>query len=691
MDRLGAIRTEKENFAFLDTLCCVAALANAEFRRFCDGCLRTLVARERHWLPGTDAWADGYSCMLRASLAVISTLVLVGVLALLIVESRAVNEDYYVAHADRMRAIETSKSDVTAVTQGSLSAFKEGRPVPLSIELAATRLREPGPFLQEIDHTTLQSSPMYLELAAYGAQRNRYIRDERSFAARQNAFAEAVRLLQDESPLFVKDLRRLDLLTQSQDAFSLALDIIEHVTGQTPSDLDALAIRIEALSNDSAIKARAPRRLDDFVEAANSVIVAHAAAEAALDKISHSGIGDALQALSSAVLNENQRIVSRAERARLLLSVCAVLLLAGIGFAMLRLQSSYRSLNKSNAELEKINNSLEDRVSVRTAELSQAYDELKESQVQLVQAEKMSSLGQLVAGISHEINTPLWYLTNNSTVVQERLATAGEFCDIADAMVAAARSRSSVKEALCRGLADMQKMLGNGIKDDIDEAKELMQDSIGGLEDLMELAQGLKEFSRLDRARQGEFNVNDGLDKTLLIAKNKLKYTVNVKRHYGAIPSIHCSPSQINQIFLNLITNAADAIDEIGEIAIRTWADGANVCISIADSGCGIPADVLSKIRDPFFTTKDVGKGTGLGLSIVEQIVNAHNGELRIESRPGKGTVVTVTLPIRAADRGDTAEGGDRNEPRALDTAGSPTGRREFEVREPSPGLAAIQ
>jgi len=297
-----------------------------------------------------------------------------------------------------------------------------------------------------------------------------------------------------------------------------------------------------------------------------------------------------------------------------------------------------------------MNNSLEERVTDRTHELSDAYDELKESQVQLVQAEKMSSLGELVAGISHEINTPLWYLISNSTVLQERMEAVGKFCEIAETMLSGVKERSDVKGAVSRGLKDFQAMLSDGMKDDIDEAKDLIQDSIEGLEELTELAQSLKDFSRLDRARHGEFNVNDGLDKTLLIAKNKLKSKVTVHKYYGELPEIHCSPSQINQIFLNLLTNAADAIEESGDIVIRTLVADNRVRISFADTGSGIPEEVMSKIRDPFFTTKEVGKGTGLGLSIVDQIVSSHGGELLIESEHGKGTTVTIVLPVIAPE-----------------------------------------
>ena len=597
--------------------------------------------------------------MLRALLATVAAIILVTILSLLIVESRAVKEDYYVAHAERMRAIDTSRNDLAAIAQGTQGAFQEGRSIPTAIELAFARLAENNRLLQGPADADPQDELVAAQLGKYDEQLKQYINDGQAFAARQNALAEALRTLQEESPDAVKDLRRFNLRIQSQNAFSLAIDVIEFATGQEGTDPSQLRDRIDALSDDAAVDAQTPGLVDPFVAAASAVIAERTAAESALAKIGSSRINDALWALSDEILNDNRRTVSRAERARLLLSVCAVLLLVGTGYAMLRLQSSYRELNKSNTQLEKVNNSLEERVTARTEELSKANEDIKESQVQLVQAEKMSSLGELVAGISHEINTPLYYLMSNSTVVQERLEAVDEFLDVAERMITAVKNRDSVKEAVSRGLMDMQKIMSDGMQEDIDEAKDLMRDSIEGLEELTELAQSLKDFSRLDRARQGEFNVNDGLNKTLLILKNRIKNKVTVHKHYGEVPSIHCSPSQVNQIFLNLITNAADAIADSGDIVLHTWEKDGNVGVSVADTGSGIPEDVLPKIRDPFFTTKDVGKGTGLGLSIVDQIVTAHNGELKVESEAGKGTTITVILPIAGAnetDEGDTNE-----------------------------------
>jgi signal transduction histidine kinase len=157
-----------------------------------------------------------------------------------------------------------------------------------------------------------------------------------------------------------------------------------------------------------------------------------------------------------------------------------------------------------------------------------------------------------------------------------------------------------------------------------------------------------KDISRQDRAPIDSFAVNAGIDKTLNIARNIVKHKAEVRKFYGELPKVECSPSKINQVFLNLITNAAQAIEEQGEIVISTKVkDDQHVVISISDTGCGIPAENLDKIRDPFFTTKEVGTGTGLGLSIVDEIIRSHGGELQIESKPGKGSTFSVILPIR--------------------------------------------
>ncbi len=198
-------------------------------------------------------------------------------------------------------------------------------------------------------------------------------------------------------------------------------------------------------------------------------------------------------------------------------------------------------------------------------------------------------------------------------------------------------------------LKDVKSMLrDDDLEASLEEAEDLVRDSIAGLADLTEMAQSLKDFSRLDRAPISSFDVNAGLDKTLVIAKNIVKSKADVRKFYGEIPEIECSPSQINQVFLNIITNAAQAIESHGEIVITTRLDDPeHVSIRIIDTGCGISPENLSKIRDPFFTTKEVGTGTGLGLSIVDEIIRSHGGELVVESQVGKGSAFTVVLPIK--------------------------------------------
>lgn len=599
--------------------------------------------------------------MLRAAVAVLAALLLIAVLSILIVESRAVKEDYYIAHAGRVRAIETSRNDLNTIVQDARIAFQDGRALSSSTDLAFLQLRENNALLQAMETRSRKNVTVDALLLTYDSDLGGFVRNGEAFAAQQNAFAEALRIMQEESPLAVKQLRRYNLRLQSQNTFSLAIDVIEFATGSGGQSSEQLAARIEALREDSTIDAQMPGAVDAFATAASDVLVQRKSAAETLQAIGSDRVDDTLWTLYGQILADNRHTVNRSEMARLLLSVCTVLLLLGAGYAMFRLQNSYRALNQSNRNLESVNNTLEDRVEDRTKKLSLAYNDLKESQVQLVQAEKMSSLGELVAGISHEINTPLWYLINNSTILQERMELVSEFITISEVMIKGVQSGTGAKKIVSTGLIDMNRMLKDGMREDIDEARDLIKDSIDGLEELTELAQGLKDFSRLDRARHGEFNVNDGLDKTLLIAKNRLKSKATVHKYYGNVPTVHCSPSQINQIFLNLLTNAADAIENSGDIVIHTTEDGNNVRISIADTGSGIPPEILSKIRDPFFTTKEVGKGTGLGLSIVDQIIRSHGGDLLIESEPGKGTTVTVVLPIVAVtpvnetNDGDTA------------------------------------
>ena len=187
----------------------------------------------------------------------------------------------------------------------------------------------------------------------------------------------------------------------------------------------------------------------------------------------------------------------------------------------------------------------------------------------------------------------------------------------------------------------------------------MLVDAGYGLGQIAELVVSLKNFSRVDRSRSELFDVNEGLDVAIKICGSQFKNRIQIVRDYGTPPKIPCAPSQLNQVFLNILSNAAQAIGDEGSISIRTWDTKTDVNISIRDSGCGMDAQTRAHIFEPFFTTKDVGKGTGLGLSIVFRIIEDHHGSIHVDSTPGEGTDFTIRLPkkppTQAHDSGATS------------------------------------
>ncbi len=277
-------------------------------------------------------------------------------------------------------------------------------------------------------------------------------------------------------------------------------------------------------------------------------------------------------------------------------------------------------------EIEKLLNNysinLEKKVQERTQDLNVAYETLKQTQSQLLQAGKMASIGQLAAGVAHEINNPVGFVKSN-------LHSLREYAD------------------------DLRKTMGEGHDELLDEMDEIIAESIEGTRRVDSIVKNLRTFSRMDRGDRSLGNINDLLENTLTVIWNELKYKADVVKEYGEIPEIYCSIDQLNQVFVNLLVNAAQAIEEKGEIRINTGLDEGVVMIQIADTGHGIEPNNLERIFDPFFTTKDVGQGTGLGLSIVYDIIRAHHGTISVDSTPGEGTVFTISLPTdaRPSDR----------------------------------------
>ncbi len=277
----------------------------------------------------------------------------------------------------------------------------------------------------------------------------------------------------------------------------------------------------------------------------------------------------------------------------------------------------------------------------RHAELRQAYLRLNGAQEKLLQSEKMASIGQLAAGVAHEINNPIGYVHSNLGSLQEYL-----------------RSLFTVIEAYERALRapDPKAMIGeiDDIRDRLDidfisrDLPQLMAESREGIERVTRIVRDLKDFSYSGREESWKLaDPHAGLDSTLNIIWNELKYKATLERRYGQLPMIECLPSELNQVYMNMLLNAGHAIAERGTITVSTGTAGEEVWIEIRDSGSGISPELRQRIFDPFFTTKPVGSGTGLGLSISYGIINKHHGRIELESTVGEGSCFRIVLPVR--------------------------------------------
>jgi two-component system NtrC family sensor kinase len=284
----------------------------------------------------------------------------------------------------------------------------------------------------------------------------------------------------------------------------------------------------------------------------------------------------------------------------------------------------------------------------RNTELTEVNERLRTAQEQLARSERLASIGQLAAGVAHEINNPIGYVQSNLGTLESYLA---DLFEIVEAFETALAATPPGDPATAAALALRQKKDLDFLKEDI---PALMSESKEGITRVRKIVADLKDFSRADTSHEWEWaDLHRGLESTLNIVNNEIKYKADVVREFGELPEIECLPSQLNQVFMNLLVNAAHAITaERGRITVRTGATAEHVWVEISDTGCGIAPELVPHIFDPFFTTKPVGSGTGLGLSLSYGIVQKHRGTIDVSSRPGHGATFRVTLPIRQRSGG---------------------------------------
>ena len=267
---------------------------------------------------------------------------------------------------------------------------------------------------------------------------------------------------------------------------------------------------------------------------------------------------------------------------------------------------------------------------------------LRERQAQIIQQEKLASIGQLAAGVAHEINNPVGFISSNLGTLSKYLDKYDQFVALMDGAIQQGCSDEAKEEIS----ADRRRLKIEYISKDI---RQLIADSTEGTERVKKIVRDLKTFSHSGGDEMIVTDINACLESTINIVWNEIKYVAILKREYGDILPIRCYPHQLNQVFLNLLVNASHAVDKQGEITVKTWAEEGSIKVAISDTGCGIPPADMKRVFEAFYTTKEVGKGTGLGLSISAEIVKKHNGEITVQSEVGKGTTFTVRIPMTDA------------------------------------------
>nr|WP_298137603.1 ATP-binding protein [uncultured Pseudomonas sp.] len=285
-------------------------------------------------------------------------------------------------------------------------------------------------------------------------------------------------------------------------------------------------------------------------------------------------------------------------------------------------------LARSNEQLDAALNAL----SGKQIEQDQLIKKLEKANAQLLQSEKLAAIGQLAAGVAHEINNPIGYVFSNLKTLAGYVHDLLRIIDAVD------------------GAADLDELrqLKRSMEYDYirNDVEALIGESEDGIERVKKIITSLKDFSHIEEDEFRQADLHRGLDTTLNVVNNELKYKAEVIKEYGELPEVECMPSQINQVVMNLLINAAHAIEQFGRITLRSGHEGDWVWIEVEDTGQGIAPHLLNRIYEPFFTTKPVGKGTGLGLSLSYNIIRKHNGRIEVFSTPGEGTRFRVWLPV---------------------------------------------
>jgi signal transduction histidine kinase len=313
-------------------------------------------------------------------------------------------------------------------------------------------------------------------------------------------------------------------------------------------------------------------------------------------------------------------------------------------------EESYDQLKEKMALLEASEQKYRRLAESLEIEVQKKAKEIKATQAHLMQQEKMASIGHLAAGVAHEINNPMGFVSSNLNTLKEYSKDTRPLIERYRSFLSVLKESLAAKKNQTNIIEEIEHITKFGKEIDIDyileDIPDLINESMEGAERIRKIVIDLKDFAHPGKEEPEFADINKNLDSTLNVVWNELKYKSEVTKDYGDLPLVKCNPQQISQVFTNILVNAAQAIDKKGEIKITTKNEGKSVKITISDTGSGILKENLSKIFDPFFTTKEVGMGTGLGLNVAYNVIKKHNGTIDVQSSVGNGTTFSIRLPV---------------------------------------------
>lgn len=406
--------------------------------------------------------------------------------------------------------------------------------------------------------------------------------------------------------------------------------------GSTKPEIEVSGYFEEIMATDSVMPEESETNIIEFANHVKTAISSRKGADQYLSAVLNSSANHQIEDIFSAwgVWQADNNSVQEVLLYYTIAYVMAMLAL--IGLLIFRLRSLYQNLD---AEVE-----------LKTIEVKRAYKGLRETETQLAQSEKMASLGQVVAGVAHEINTPMGYVTTNVDTVQRRLRELSPIFNTVEQLSTVFadpnRSKTALSDVLKQQISAFRKLNKNV---DLNNIDVLLDDTKEGLDEMHETVKSLTNFSHIQDTPHQNVDINERIEQAIKVCRPNLKDRKVVTQYGPDLLMIDGAPNQLSQVFVNIINNAIHATDnETGVITIESLQKDDNAIITVHDNGVGIDEETLKRVLDPFFTTRDVGEGTGLGLSIAHRIADAHNGTLTINSLVGKGTSVRLEFPSKA-------------------------------------------